>query len=101
MIAIQKADGRYRPVVVCDQCGRAIDDAFGATAVASAAPEGTTAQAFHVHKGACDRDLASRLDGLAGSEELAVHLIELLRNSLERSERQRVENLMKWSDPDG
>ena len=98
MIAIQKQSGGYRPVIVCDHCGHVIDDAMAAVAVSSAAPEGATAQAFHVHKGACDQALSEKLGGMHGSEELAVHLLDLLRNALRKSDRQRVQNLLNWSE---
>lgn len=98
MIAIRKQGGRYKPVVVCDECGGVIADAFGATVISSSAPEGAAAQAFHVHKGACDDAISARLAGMYGSEELAVHLVHLLRNTLCESDRRRVENLFKWSD---
>ena len=97
MIAIRKKDGRYSPVVLCDQCGQAIDDAMNAMALSSSAPEGATAQAFHVHKGNCDEALSAKLGGLHGSEELAVHLLELVRNSLRQSDLQRILSLTQWS----
>ena len=98
MIAIRKRDGRYVPAVVCDECGGVITDAFGATAVSSSAPEGAAAEAFHVHKGSCDDARSARLGGAAGSEELAVHLLQLLKGALRDSDPQRVENLLKWPD---
>jgi hypothetical protein len=98
MVAIRKQDGQYESVVVCDECGAVITDAFDAVEVSSSAPEGATAQAFHVHKGACDDAMSARLGGMHGSEELAVHLVSLLKNALSESDRQRVENLLKWSD---
>src|SRR3954465_8790304 len=98
MIAIMKKDGRYSPVVACDHCGLVIKDALAAMAISSAAPEGATAQAFHVHKGACDDAMSARLGGMYGSEELAVHLPQLLKNSLRERDRRRGENLLKWSD---
>lgn len=93
MIAILKKNGQYMPVIVCDECGGIITDAFNATQISSSAPEGTTAQAFHVHKGACDDAISARLGGLHGSEELAVHLMQLVKNTLSESDRQRVELL--------
>ncbi len=81
MIAIAKANGEYRPVILCDQCGERITDAANATVVCSSAPEGKTAQLFHVHKGVCDDALAARVEGLFGSEELTTHLIELIKNT--------------------
>ena len=66
--------------------------------VSSSAPEGATAQAFHVHKGAWDDSISARLGGMRGSEELAVHLVQLTKNTLSDSDRQRVEDLLKWSD---
>jgi len=96
MIAILKKSGQYLPVIVCDECGSIITDAFNATQISSSAPEGATAQAFHVHKGACDEAISARLGGMHGSEELAVHLMQLIKNTLRDSDRQRVENLMKW-----
>lgn len=98
MIAIRKQNGQYSPVVICDECGGVITDAFGAMVVSSSAPEGATAQAFHVHKGPCDDAISARLGGMYGSEELAVHLVQLLKNALSESDRQRVENLLKWPD---
>ena len=98
MIAILKKDGQYRPVIVCDECGGVITDAFNATQISSSAPEGATAQAFHVHKGACDEAISARLGGMHGSEELAVHLMQLIKNSLSESDRHRVENLLKWHE---
>jgi len=98
MIAILKKDNWYRAAVVCDHCGRTIDDAMAALAVSSSAPEGTMAQAFHVHKGECDRSLCAKLGGIHGSEELAVHLLDLVRNTLGKSDMQGVQNLMKWSE---
>jgi hypothetical protein len=98
MIAIRKQNGQYTPVVVCDECGGIITDAFSAMEVSSSAPEGATAQAFHVHKGACDDAMSARLGGMHGSEELAVHLVQLLKNALSGSDRQRVENLLNGSD---
>jgi hypothetical protein len=100
MIAIRKHEGQYVPVVVCDECGAVIADAFDAMEVSSSAPEGKTAQAFHVHKGACDEAVSARLGGMHVSEELAVHLVSLLKNALSESDRQRVENLLTWSDPE-
>jgi hypothetical protein len=97
MIAILKADGRYAPVVLCDHCGKVIDDAMNATALSSSAPEGNTLQAFHVHKGDCDQALSAKLGGLYGSEELAVHLFELMRNTLSKSDLKRVQNLLEWA----
>ena len=96
MIAILKMDGRYLPVVKCDQCGETIDDAMNAMAMSSSAPEGATAQAFHVHKGECERALSSKVDGLHGSEELAVHLLDLMRNTLSKSDLEGVRNLLRW-----
>lgn len=98
MIATRNQDGQYVPVVICDECGGVITDAFGAVEVSSSAPDGAAAQAFHVQKGACDDAISTRLGGMHGSEELAVQLLQLLRNTLRDSDRQRVENLMKWSD---
>jgi transcription initiation factor TFIIIB Brf1 subunit/transcription initiation factor TFIIB len=98
MIAILKKDGRYCPVIVCDQCGMVIDDALAAMEVSSSAPEGTTAQAFHVHKGTCDQALSARLGGIHGSEELVVHLVELVKNALRLSDTRQVQNLLAWSD---
>ena len=98
MIAIRKQNGQYIPVVICDECGGDITDAFGAMEVSSSAPEGATAQSFHVHKGACDDAISARLGGMHGSEELAVYLVQLLNNALSESDRQRVENLFKWSN---
>jgi hypothetical protein len=98
MIAIRKTAGRYAPVVVCDHCVGVIDDAMAAAAVSSSAPEGATAQAHHVHKGSCDEALTNQLGGALGSEELAVHLFDLVRNTLSRSDAQRVRNLLDWSD---
>jgi adenylate kinase len=83
---------------VCDECGGVITDAFGATQVSSSAPDGATAQAFHVHKGACDEAVSARLGGACGSEELAVHLVQLLKNTLRDSDGRRVEALMTWSE---
>ena len=80
MIAILKKDGRYIPVILCDHCGAVIDDALAAMELSSSAPEGATAQAFHVHKGACDQALSARLGGIHGSEELAVHLVEATKS---------------------
>src|SRR5438105_1089124 len=60
--------------------------------------EGATAQVFHVHKGACDEALAARLDGVFGSEELAVHLVELLKNSVAESDREHLKDLLRWTD---
>jgi hypothetical protein len=97
MIAILKKDGRYVPVVACDHCGVVIHDALAAMAVCSSAPEGATAQAFHVHKGECDQAVSAKLGGMHGSEELAVHLIDLVRNTLDKSDPLRVQNLLKWS----
>ena len=98
MIAIRKHNGQYMPAVICDECGGVITDAFGAMEVSSSAPEGANAQAFHVHKGACDEAISARLGAMHGSEELAVHLVQLLKNALSESDRQRVANLLKWSD---
>jgi hypothetical protein len=98
MIAIQKKGGRYSPVILCDYCGKLIEDAMNAMEVSSPAPEGATAQAFHVHKGDCDQALSAKLGGLAGSEELAVHLFDLIRNTLGKSDLQRVRNLLEWSE---
>lgn len=71
---------------------------MAAMAISSAAPEGATAQAFHVHKGACEQALSAQLEGMHGSEELAVHLLDLVRNTLSKSDQQRVQNLIKWSE---
>jgi hypothetical protein len=98
MISTLKRGGAYRAVVVCDHCGQVIDDAMSALAVSSAAPEGTTAQTFHVHKGRCDEFVVARLGGLCGSEELSIHLVELLGNAISRGDRQRIIDLLKWSD---
>jgi hypothetical protein len=98
MIAILKSAGRYVPVVVCDQCGRPIDDALAAVAVSTHAPEGSTAQAFHAHKGACDAALTERLGGLAGSEELSVHLIDLVRGAFRPDHLNVAEQLLRQQD---
>ena len=98
MVAILKTDGRYRDVVVCDHCGRVIEDALGAMELSSSAPEGATAQAFHVHKGACEREVSARLGGAHGSEELAVHLLRVVRNTLGGSDRARVKGMLEWLD---
>jgi ribA/ribD-fused uncharacterized protein len=90
MIAILKQSGRYRPVVVCDQCGEVITNAMNAMQVSSAAPEGKIAQAFHVHKGACDETLSQRLGSVLGSEELSVHLIELVQSTIPESDYRAV-----------
>jgi len=100
MIAILKKDGVYAPVILCDECGQPIADAFNALALSSSAPEGKTAEVHHVHKGPCDDAVSARLGGMHGSEELLVHLVQLLKNSLSESERQRVENLMRWTVED-
>jgi hypothetical protein len=55
--------------------------------VSSSAPEGAAAQVFHVHKGACDDAISTRLGGMHGSEELSVHLLQLLKNALSDSDR--------------
>ena len=96
MIAIRKHNGQYAPVLLCDECGGVITDALAASVVSTSAPEGATAEAFYVHKGACDDALCARLGGLHGSEELAVHLIQLVENALRNSDPQRVRNLSDW-----
>jgi hypothetical protein len=98
MVAIHKQNGRYSPVVVCDYCGEVIDDALAAMEVSSRVPDGATAQAMHVHKGACDQALSAKLGGLDGSAELFDHLLELLRNTIGKSDMGRVRNAMKWSE---
>jgi len=95
MIAILKKDGQYCPVVLCDHCGKVIDDAMAAMEISSSAPEGATAQAFYVHKGDCEQAVSATLGGMHGSEELAVHLFDLVRNTLGKSDTQRVRNLLK------
>jgi hypothetical protein len=100
MIAILKQEGQYRPVIVCDQCGQVIDDAMAAMVISSSAPQGTLAQAFHVHKGQCEQALSASREGMHGSEELSVHLLDLLRNTLSQSDRQQLHNLLRWSGPD-
>jgi hypothetical protein len=97
MIAVLKKNGNYNPVILCDHCGKIIDDAMGANQLSSSAPEGATAQAFHVHKGECDRAMCARLGDLTGSEELSVHLIELIRNTFGQSDLERVRNLLQSS----
>src|SRR6476469_9187494 len=98
MIGIRKQDGHYKPAVICDECGEVITDAFGAMQVSSSAPERSTAQAFHVHKGACEQALSARLDGIYGSEELVVHLVDLLRNVVSEKDREQVQELLRWPD---
>jgi hypothetical protein len=97
MIGILKKHGRYWPVIVCDHCGNVIDDAMAAVEVSSSAPEGAVAQAFHVHKGDCDQALSAKLGGLHGSEELAVHLFDLMHSTLSKSDLQGIRNLLEWS----
>jgi hypothetical protein len=97
MVAIQKKDGRYLSVVVCDFCGVVINDALAAMEISSRVPEGEIAQALHVHKGACDQALSAKLGGLHGSAELSDHLFELLRNTLAKSDVERLRNALKWS----
>ena len=92
-----KNEGRYSPAVVCDHCGSVITDAFSATAISSSAPDGATAQVFHVHKGACDDAVSVRLGGMHGSEELADHLVQLFKNTISGSDRERIENLLRWT----
>ncbi len=94
MIAIRKQDGVYAPVVICDHCGQVIDDASNANEISSGAPEGTTAQAFHVHKGECDRTLSAKIGGLWGSAELSDHLVELLLNTLKPNDLARARKLL-------
>lgn len=101
MLAIIKRGGQYRPAIVCDACGDVITDALAATVVSSNAPEGTSAQAFHVHKGTCDQALASRVAGLHGSDELASHLLDLVGNTLRDSDRDVVRSLVEQFARDG
>jgi hypothetical protein len=77
-----------------------IDDALSAMAVSSSAPEGALAQTFHVHKGACDDAVSASLGGMHGSEELATHLLQLVRNSLQRIAPQQLKNLVQWLQDD-
>jgi len=56
---------------------------------------GQTAQAFHVHKGACDATLSKRMGGLAGSEELSVHLVDLVRGAFRTEDRGVAERLLR------
>jgi hypothetical protein len=95
MIAIQKMDGQYRPVVLCDFCGIVIDDALAAITISSTAPDGKTAQAFHVHKGKCDESMSEKIGAMLGSEELAVHLLELLKNTMRGSDRQTLQAMLE------
>ena len=100
MIGILKQQGRYSPVVICNECGEVIDDAFQAMEICSNAPEGASAESFHVHKGRCDHALSKRVEGLSGPEELAVHLLELLKNTLRASDPHRVEKLLETMNED-
>jgi hypothetical protein len=100
MIAIQKQDGKYRPIIACDHCGKVIDDAMNALELSSSAREGAMAEVFYVHKGECEKAVSEKLGGMHGSEELTVHLFQLLRNTLAKSDPHLVQNLTKWLEQD-
>ena len=68
--------------------------------MSSSAPEGATAQAFHVHKGACEQAVSAKLGGAHGSEELAVHLLAVVKNTLRGSDRMQVKNLLESLEPE-
>ena len=97
MIAIRKENGSYIPVILCDHCGQIIVDAMGAMELSSSAPEGANAQAYYVHKGACEQAVSAKLGGMHGSDELAVHLFDLLRSAMAKSDLERVKNAIDWS----
>jgi hypothetical protein len=98
MIAIHKIDGQYRPVILCDYCGTVIDDALKGMQLSSSAPEGATAQALYVHKGDCEQAMSIKLGASLGSEELSIHLLELIRNTLGKSDVQSVKNALDWAE---
>ena len=55
MIKMLKKKGRSLPIVICDQCGEAIEHVEDGIIVYSDSQEGETSQIFHLHRGECDR----------------------------------------------
>lgn len=82
MIRMLSMKGRYSPIIVCDVCQRRITDAKMAMEIADHSHDegdGHEVSVFHVHKGDCDRTLDEKL-GAAGTNELSLHLYQLIRN---------------------
>jgi hypothetical protein len=82
MIQMARNNGTMYPILVCDFCGKRIDDAGIAAAVMPESkpyPNGNGRVLF-VHKGAC-HNAVEKTEGHAGGwEELSRHLRLLLHN---------------------
>jgi len=92
MIKTINNDGMYAPVIICDICGKAIDNASLAAVIDCERPNvGEMTEVRHVHKGKC-HDLADARWSELPWAEMDVHLLNLINNvgsSLEKLQEVR------------
>lgn len=84
-ISVRVTDGRYQPLVTCDACGKRITDPTMAVVVFDLRGDSDDRAPLFAHKGACDRDVASRrieeAGGFPGWNEFGTWIANLLHNS--------------------
>lgn len=84
MIKYWYENGRYAPLLLCDTCGKRIENSgMGAAVHANGREEGEYLDVLHVHKGQCHDKAEADLGGTSsvGWEELNVHLLHLTHNA--------------------
>ncbi len=77
---LHRAPDEYTAILVCDVCGRRIQDA-GSGAVLTVSypiPVGEQSKVLHVHDGACYETAESHLGHILGHETVWRHLHQLL-----------------------
>jgi hypothetical protein len=85
MIKMLNLSGRAAPVVICDICGKRVEEADLGAAVfprMQSESEGTVVQVLHVHKGPCHDKAQLQLGGVRDTawQELRIHFSYLLHN---------------------
>lgn len=83
MIKMLKFSGRSAPVIICDICGKRIEEVkLGAAVFPQIDTEGAIAEVLHVHKRDCHNAAEQKIGGgeSAPWQELRHHLSYLLHN---------------------
>lgn len=90
MLKILYSDHQFFPILVCDVCGRRIEQASLAAAINPSAiqdgervvQEGDLLEVLHAHKGDCHKQAEERFGGKyrTGWTELGSHLSQLTHN---------------------
>jgi hypothetical protein len=95
MIKVLYAEGRYRPIVLCDVCREQIVDAKKAVATSNMkVVAGNFTGAIYAHKGKCHDEAEANLGKAhAGWVDLETHFLQLLYNA-----GWRPEHLQEWQE---